>query len=182
MTVNIVGASSGQPNIVDSDGEKRPVMTSGYSEAKDTPGETWCVSTVFPLLDFQDQVDLIFQLHDPRTWEPWLTKEYRRVVTAFPGPFRQFPWKAMFEKYGPVFGSSIAWMMAYAIESGARVINIFGVDMATRTEYAEQRDTFFYWAGRAEAAGIQVNIPVKSRAFFKDRLYGVVYGQTEKNR
>ena len=46
--------------------------------------------------------------------------------------------------------------------------------MTTHTEYMDQRDTFFYMIGRAEALGIKVNIPEGSRAFFKDRIYGVV--------
>jgi hypothetical protein len=83
-------------------------------------------------------------------------------------------WKRMASQYGPVFGSTVAWMLCYAIEQGARIINLFGLDMATETEYAEQRDTVYYWIGRAEALGIVVNIPEMSRLFFKDRIYGVM--------
>jgi hypothetical protein len=153
----------------------------GYELSKELPGATWAVSSVFKLLEPRG-VDLIFNLHKPELWEPWLIEEAHRTMTAFPRivvsgtgcQFLQFPVEAMLKKYGPVFGSSIAWMIAFAIEQGAKKINIVGVDLATREEYVDQRDTFFYMVGRAEAAGVEVIIPTTSRTFFKDRIYGVM--------
>lgn len=136
----------------------------------------WCVSSVFQQMPPED-VDLIFQLHKPEVFESWLPQQAYRVTTAHPGKlvnYRQYPVNYMIEKYGPVFGSSIAWMIALAIEQQYEEINIFGCDMATHEEYIDQRDTFFYMCGRAEALGIKINIPEDSRAFFKDRVYGVV--------
>lgn len=145
----------------------------GYEKVYEADGHVWCVSSVFKSLN-PDKVDLIFQLHKPEVWEDWLLSEWKRVITAFPGPCRMYPVKQMLDKYGPVFGSSISWMIALAIEEGYERINIFGVDLATQQEYIDQRDTFFYFCGRAEALGIEICIPTDSRTFFKDRIYGVM--------
>ena len=145
-----------------------------YLEAEEA--HVWCVSSVFKQM-VPDKVDFIFNLHKPELFESWLPEEYKRVVTAHKGVdvnYRYFPANDLLNKYGNAFGSSIVWMIAIAIEQGYREINIFGCDMATHEEYMDQRDTFFYMIGRAEALGIIVNIPETSRAFFKDRVYGVV--------
>lgn len=147
----------------------------GFDQVKEAEGDIWCVSSAFKQLEGICDVDLIFNLHKPDAFEKWLPEEYQRVCTAFPGPYRrQYPVKHMLDKYGPVFGSSISWMIALAIEEGYKRINIFGCDMATHIEYIDQRDTFFYMCGRAEALGIDIVIPESSRVFYKDRIYGVV--------
>lgn len=164
MNINIVGKSH------------------GYEIAEEAPGKTWVVSSVFPMLKNPSVVDLIFNIHKPELWEPWLLREAHRTMTAFPRKvsapgerqFLMFPAKELLAAYGPVFGSSIAWMIAFATTQKPKTISIFGVDMATEPEYIEQRDTLFYWIGRAEAHGISVIIPENRRIFFKDRIYGVI--------
>ena len=146
--------------------------SAGFEKYLNAEGSIWCVSSVFKQM-IQEKVDLIFQLHNPESFEDWILTEHKRVIAAFPGPFRQYPVKHMLKKYGPVFGSSISWMLALAIEEGYKRINIFGCDMASQIEYIYQRDTFFYMIGRAEAIGIEIVIPEDSRTFFKDRIYGV---------
>lgn len=143
----------------------------GFEKCLDTPGEIWVVSTAFKQLP-SDRVNRIFNLHKPEAMESWLYEEAGRVVSVY-GPFHRFPANELVNKYGPVFGSSIAWMLALALEEGYEKIYITGADMATREEYIDQRDTVFYWIGRAEAAGVEVVIPPDSRLYFKDRIYGV---------
>ncbi len=147
--------------------------STGFEKYLEAEGDVWCVSSVFKDMD-PSKVQYIFQLHKPEVYESWLPGEFQRVFTAFPGPYRQYPVQFMLKKYGPVFGSSISWMIAKAIEDGYQKINIFGCDMASKEEYIYQRDTFFYMCGRAEAYGIEINIPQDSRTFFKDRVYGVM--------
>ena len=158
----------------------------GYEIAEETPGKVWAVSSVFPKFRDPSFIDLIFNLHTPDLWEPWLFNEAHRTMTAFPrkvvpegqAQFRRFPAKELLDQCGPVFGSTVAWMIAFAITQTPKPerIHILGVDMATEPEYIEQRDTLFYWIGRAEAYGIEVKIPETSRIFFKDRIYGVLNG------
>ncbi len=146
----------------------------GYDKVKTAAGDVWCVSSAFPLIKKICHVDLIFQLHKPNTWEEWLPDETDRVMVAFPSLYHQYPVDQMLTKYGPVFGSSISWMIALAIKEKYDTINLFGLDMATKQEYIDQRDTLFYMIGRAEASGINVVIPEESRIFFRDRIYGVM--------
>lgn len=146
----------------------------GYDKVKTAEGDVWCVSSAFHLIEKMCNVDLIFNLHKPHTWEAWLPPEMERVMVAFPSLYLQYPVKEILKKYGPVFGSSISWMIALAIKEEYNIINLFGLEMATHQEYIDQRDTLFYMIGRAEALGIEVNIPEDSRIFFKDRIYGVM--------
>ena len=146
----------------------------GYEKSFNTVGDTWCVSSVFNCLN-HEKVNLIFQLHNPDTWESWVPKYKDKVIVGYPTVGCQtYPVHKMLKKYGPVFGSTIAWMLALAIEREYTIINLFGLDMASKQEYIDQRDTVFYMIGRAEALGINVVIPEDSRIFFKDRIYGVM--------
>lgn len=173
--VSIIGASPSISTVTEEDGKKRAVASSGYARAAERNCERWCVSTVYKKLDFP--VNRVFQLHQKDIWEDWLAVIEPEIVTVIPDlRFKIYPVQRMLAQYGPVFGSSIAWMMALAIDEKYDRINIYGVDMATRVEYMEQRDTFFYMCGRAEAVGIEVYIPEDSRTFFKDRIYGVFNG------
>lgn len=144
----------------------------GFEKYLEADGDTWCVSSVFKQMD-PDRVQFIFNLHKPDAFESWLSVEFQRVYTAFPGPYRQFPIDNIVKKYGLVFGSSVSWMIALAIENGYEKINIFGVEMGTKEEYFTQRDSFFYMCGRAEALNIEIYIPKESRTFFKYQCYGV---------
>lgn len=146
----------------------------GYEKSFSAEGDIWCVSSVFKCLSSK-KVNLIFQLHKPDDWEDWLKTYPEKVIVAFPSSaYQTYPVDAMVIKYGPVFGSTVAWMIALAIEREYNQINLFGLDMASKQEYIDQRDTVFYLIGRAEALGIKVKIPEDSRLFFKDRIYGVM--------
>jgi len=147
----------------------------GYEKSFNIGGDIWCVSSIFNCLH-PPKTSLIFQLHELSQWEPWLSKYPEKIIVAFPAehPYKLYPVKQMLDKYGPVFGSSVSWMLALAIEQGYTKINMFGLDMASKQEYVDQRDTVFYMIGRAEALGIEVFIPSDSRLFFKDRIYGVM--------
>jgi len=147
--------------------------SSGYEKSFNAVGDVWCVSSVFDCLN-PEKVNLIFQLHKPDVWEDWLPEYKDKMIVAYPCLYQQYPVHKMLKKYGPVFGSTISWMIALAIEREYKIINLFGLDMASKQEYIDQRDTLFYWIGRAEAQGINVVIPEDSRIFFKDRIYGVM--------
>lgn len=81
---------------------------------------------------------------------------------------------AAFEKLkiGRYFTNSIAWMIAHAVCEGASEIHVYGVDMATGTEYASQRPSCEAWLGFAEGLGIKVHIPDTSDLLKCGALYG----------
>lgn len=84
-----------------------------------------------------------------------------------------FPKDEMVAKYGVYFfTSSFAWMMAFAIEQGAKEIGLFGVDMASKDEYILQRSGGHYFIQLAASKGIRVLLPNESDLMQPPPLYG----------
>lgn len=57
------------------------------------------------------------------------------------------------------FQSSIAFMFAWALLSGAKEIGIWGVDLNTNEEWAYQRPNLEFWIGLAKGLGTRVILP-----------------------
>lgn len=84
------------------------------------------------------------------------------------------PVESLVEKYsGYFFTSSLAWMLAMAIEEEPEHIALFGVDMAAAEEYEAQRLGCQFFALIAKAKGIQIGVPPESDLFCPAPLYGV---------
>ncbi len=60
------------------------------------------------------------------------------------------------------YSNSISYMISLAIDWAYEEIHIYGVDMATSTEYATQRSSCEYYIGVAAGRGIKVYIPPQS--------------------
>jgi hypothetical protein len=77
-------------------------------------------------------------------------------------------------KYGDYFfTSSLAWMMAFAIEQNPKVIGIWGVDMSAVDEYGYQRAGMHYFMQKAQDAGIEIILPPQSDLAQGPPLYGL---------
>lgn len=61
---------------------------------------------------------------------------------------RPFPKAAIEAHFGRYFGSSPAWIMAHAMLHGCRAFEIYGIHLATESEYIEQRPQFEFLIGR----------------------------------
>lgn len=126
-----------------------------------------------------------WELHKYEPGQPWFSPEYcqfllehPRVMVAEPRPEMPngevLPVDELVAKYGPYFfTSSVAWMMAVAIEMGATKIGLWGVDMAATEEYEAQRAGLHYFAMIAKRQGIEVGVPPESDLFRPRFLYGV---------
>lgn len=91
-----------------------------------------------------------------------------------------------FARFGerPYFTSSIGFMLAMAIDEGrdenfqpisdqaVTWIGLYGIDLASETEYGEQRPNAEYFIGLARGLGIQVDIADGSALLRADHLYG----------
>lgn len=91
-----------------------------------------------------------------------------------------------FAQFGerPYFTSSIGYMLAMAIAEGRderfRPVNdqavgwigLYGIDLASDTEYAEQRPNAEYFIGIARGLGIRVYVPPSAALLKADHLYG----------
>jgi hypothetical protein len=63
-------------------------------------------------------------------------------------------------------------MLALAMTLGVREVGLFGLDMAAKTEYRQQRPGFHHFIYLAEQAGIQVHAPYESDILQPAPLYG----------
>lgn len=152
--------------------------------------------------------DAFFELHrwepgvigKPHTQKQWFSPEYvawmgmqsrvwmQDVVPEIPNSAR-LPVEDLEAKYGTYFfTSSIAWMMACAIEDvleereqrkrdgmgqAQDVIALFGVDMSATEEYGNQRLGCQHFALLAADLGIQVYVPPESDLLRPLPRYGI---------
>lgn len=156
-----------------------------------SPGAYPCVATERPI---PQQGDAWFELH---RWEPpvigrpdhqvpWFSPEYVQWLKQFPGVVwtgevipdlptsRKLPQRELLDKYGPYFfTSSLAWMLAMAIEHEAQEIALCGVDMSASEEYFYQRPGCQFFIQKALEVGITVTVPPESDLLQPMPLYGV---------
>ena len=139
--------------------------------------------------------DVWFELH---RWEPpthgypnepavpWFSPEYTEflkdhpcVVTSIPIEAIKnhyvLPYEELRGKYGDYFWtSSIAWMLAMAIEQKPKAIGLWGIDMAAGEEYHAQRPGCQHFIGIAQSLGIDVILPPESDLMRPPPPYGVI--------
>jgi hypothetical protein len=132
------------------------------------------------------------------TQVPWFSPEYvgwlykHPCVWMFDPPAdmpgaRLLPHLPLRAKYGDFFfTSTIAWMMAMAIEAilltrmkggeeaeADHAIGLWGVDMAATEEYGYQRAGCQFFAQIAQSLGIEVVVPFESDLLTPPPLYGL---------
>lgn len=144
--------------------------------------EVWAVGTV----DQLERWDVFWDLHDPNTYGPeykaylkWLESQVKPVMVAQPHKWAKnahiYPVQQMIGKYGTFFfTSTVAWMMALAIEMKAPKIGVFGIDMADSVEYRAQKAGCKHFETIARMQGIEVIIPPGSDLLFEPAPYPFV--------
>lgn len=152
--------------------------------------------------------DAFFELHrwepgvigKPHTQKQWFSPEYvawmgmqsrvwmQDVIPEIPGSAR-LPVEDLESKYGTYFfTSSIAWMLACAIEDvledretrreagldpAEDVIGLWGVDMSATEEWASQRQGCHHFCLLAADLGIQIYVPPESDLLIPPPRYGI---------
>lgn len=126
-----------------------------------------------------------WELHRYEPGQVWFSPEYCQFLKDHPRVMvaekvaeipngETLPVDELVKKYSPYFfTSSVAWMMAVAIEMGATKIGLWGIDMAATEEYEAQRSGLHYFALIAAQKGIEVGVPPESDLFRPRFLYGV---------
>lgn len=139
--------------------------------------KVWAVSTIFPVL-LGKTIDKVFDIHRSEKWKSF---NYRSLGTKLVLPkFNPAAPKASImpisnleARYGVMFSSSVAWMVANALETPqVSEIVILGVDMEWRSEYEKQRDGLFFLLGFAKALGKEIIIPETSEINIFGKRYG----------
>ncbi|MFS6835673.1 hypothetical protein, partial [Staphylococcus aureus] len=76
-------------------------------------------------------------------------------------PAIRFPREHLRTKYVDYFTSTIAWMLAMAMDEmvAGDAIQFWGVDLSTKPEYRQQRACVEFWLGVACGKGIKVGLP-----------------------
>jgi len=139
--------------------------------------EIWGINDMFRLEGVQ-RWDRWFQIHHPThygvgpgrlnieeslgVFAGWECPVY--LWQAHPGVKNSlsFPFRELIEKYGDYFNNTISWLIAFAIHEGFEEIHLYGVDMASDSEYGHQKPSCEYFLGLARGMGIKVYVPPES--------------------
>jgi hypothetical protein len=161
MRVAIVGTGAGWDRVPD-----------GYS--------IWCVAGLFGKI----KPDRVYEVHSGRYLAKigmqkekleWMKGQnlhiHPSLLTTFPNA-TVIDFEKIMSKYGRYFTSSVAWMLADAIDSGAEEIAIYGISMSSKEEYAHQKPSCTYLIGWARALGIKVTIQDGSELLAAPFVYG----------
>lgn len=147
----------------------------------DPDWEIWACSP--PNYDFP-RVDAWFEMHNlDRKFiarnQPWIDVIVRhpRVYLARPDSRVPhgiiYPLDEMRKKFGSWFWtSSLAYMMALAIDKEPEAIGLWGVDMSAAEEYGYQRAGCHYFIREAERAGIKIVAAGESDILNPPPMYG----------
>lgn len=151
-----------------------------YAPFEDLSKEIWGINEWCPNLK---RATRWFQLHTPDVWrhnkkdKHHLKKLQRSKIPVYMQEHYEdipnsvaFP-KEIIEKHGHIFGSTMDYLMALAVEEGFERIELYGIDLAIYTEYASQKPSFMYFVGLARGLGIDVFIHPES-GLSVDQLYG----------
>lgn len=86
----------------------------------------------------------------------------------------RFPIERLIDKFGGLdyYTSTVAYMIALAIDEGFHEIHCYGVDLTTDEEYAFQRPCVEWWLGTAYGRGINVYTPKESALLKQPWRYG----------
>lgn len=78
-------------------------------------------------------------------------------------------------KHGKYFTSSVAWMIAEALEyDNVTDIYLCGTDFVQKEEYQIQRPCVEHYIGKADERGIEVHTQPSSTLLKSDKLYGIM--------
>lgn len=132
------------------------------------------------------RADAWFEVHSNLLWPEnssygapyveWLKKQnipiYMQDRSVIPNA-TPLPIKELVAEFGRYFfTSSFAYMIAMAIRAGAQEIALFGIDMASKDEYIQQRPGGHYFMQKAAERGIRVSVPFESDLAQPPALYG----------
>jgi hypothetical protein len=149
----------------------------------DPSWEIWGVNDAW---SFMPRADRWFETHSRQIheWELRRAKGHLEFLATFAGPIYmiehydhipssvEYPLADIIEDIGRVYlTSSIAYMLALAIHEKPDDIGMWGVDMASQSEYAVQRPCCEWLIGVAEGRGIKVTLP-DACLLMRGKLYG----------
>lgn len=114
-----------------------------------------------------------FEIHseDLYGWDLRRPGQHVAWLAKFPGPLYllearpdmtnsiRYPIEEIVSRYGAYITSSPAYMLLLAMAEGFKTIHIYGIDLATDSEYADQRPNLEFLIGVAIAKGHEIFLP-----------------------
>lgn len=97
---------------------------------------------------------------------------------------KEYPLQEIVNHFGICyFNSTLDFMVAHAIYSGATELSFYGVNMTQKEEYISQKPGVEFWIGVALGKGIKVNLQYDYTSLFRSKVwngnefvYGEIYG------
>ena len=75
------------------------------------------------------------------------------------------------EKVKKIFSSTICYQIAHALLEDYKRIEIYGISLVEKGEYANQREAMAFWMGKADGMGAEIWMP-ETCALLMQPLYG----------
>ena len=132
------------------------------------------------------RMDVAFEMHTEGYWkdknvfarlrdDPAPIYMHKKV-SGIPNSIR-YPIETITENYGKYFTNSIAYMLALALHSynvtgKPKHVALFGVHMAAKEEYTDQRPCCEYWIGMMRGAGMDVTPSPGGAILQSNGMYG----------
>jgi hypothetical protein len=178
-TVAIVGNASRTRRFVPYDDPTVDIWLMGV-HAWDSPRRT-AILEMHP--DVLLHPDWMRKAPNGPVYRDWLLEQtetpvyMHRVHKLIPASI-EYPRKEIETRYGlhlwkgdeqllTTFGGTASYCLPLAMYLGYERVEIYGIELAARPKYDEERDLFFLWMGRATALGINVIIHKESRLIRK---------------
>jgi hypothetical protein len=111
----------------------------------------------------------------PAHWE-WLHRRHGKPIYTLGGlecpDAVDIPRAAIEARFGTEFlRNSVCWAAALALHQGVDALGLWGVDQASKTEYARERAGVMHFIKLAEALGVPVHLPEGCPLLVEQRPY-----------
>lgn len=153
---------------------------------KDPTYEIWGLNQLYiPFPELVGKASRWFQIHHRHSYDQTVIRDHSHhawlgAQRDFPIYMQQrwpdiplsvvFPKDELVEHFGNYFTNSISWMIALAIWEEFEEVHIYGVDMATDSEYAYERPSVEFFLGWFKGKGDQgPNQPPKTRLILPEK-------------
>lgn len=145
---------------------------------------TWSIWGMNQLYRHIPRADRWFEIHS--NWDEHVVvgTDHRKWLAEAPIPIYmveridgipnsvKFPMDRVMNGHPDYFTSSVAFMLALAIQEGFKEIALYGVDLVVGVEYIHQRPCTEFWIGVAHAKGITLTLPPTSALCKQSHRYG----------
>jgi len=169
--------------------KKIAILGTGYGARRapvhDESFEIWSICGIWNAQTASGRkFDRIYEVHSAKTMTEmqipadkaqWMSENITHINPTLQASFPNaavIDFEAHLEKYGSYFTSSIAWLLAEAIEEKPDQIDIYGVTMSADEEYGHQKPACSYLIGWARANGIKVNVDRGAELMSAPYVYG----------